>query len=87
MGRADVSKITGDDRTKPGSTFSRLERAGRKWKRVAKIQHDAAIDYKKPEFYLKNLPLNDSLLAISNEKIAVAYFNAGRAFSEKIADS
>jgi len=48
---------------------------------------DAATNYKKPEFYLKNLPLNDTLLAISNEKIAVAYFNAGRAFSEKIADS
>ncbi len=44
------------------------------------------LDYKKPEFYLKNLPLNDSLIAISNEKIATAYFNAGKVFSEKIAD-
>ena len=44
------------------------------------------MDYKKPEFYLKNLPLNDSLLGISDEKIAVAYFNAGKVFPEKIVD-
>jgi tetratricopeptide (TPR) repeat protein len=47
---------------------------------------EAIVDYKKPEFYLKNLPLNDSLLALSNEKIANAYFNAGRVFLEKISD-
>jgi tetratricopeptide (TPR) repeat protein len=46
----------------------------------------AVLDYKKPGFYLKNLPINDSLLAISNEKIAIAYLNAGEVFSEKIAD-
>jgi len=43
-------------------------------------------DYKKPQFYLKNLPLNDSLIAISNEKIAVAILNAGKAFAEQIPD-
>lgn len=47
---------------------------------------DTGMDYKKPAFYLKNLPLNDSLLAVSNEKIAVAYLNAGRVYSEKIVD-
>jgi tetratricopeptide (TPR) repeat protein len=46
----------------------------------------ALLDYKKPEFYLKNLPLTDSLLAISDEKIANAYLNAGKAFAEKIND-
>ena len=46
----------------------------------------AVMDYKKPEFYLKNLPMNDTLLALSNEKIALAYFNAGKVFSEKISD-
>ncbi|MBN2862402.1 MAG: hypothetical protein JXN62_04515 [Bacteroidales bacterium] len=46
----------------------------------------ATLDYKKPEFYLRNLPLNDSLLALSNEKIANAYLNAGKAFAEKIID-
>ena len=43
-------------------------------------------DYKKPQFYLKNLPLNDSLMAISNDKIAVAMLNAGKAFAERIPD-
>ena len=45
------------------------------------------MDYKKPEFYLKNLPLNDSLIAVSNEKIANAYLNAGKAYHEKLADA
>lgn len=43
-------------------------------------------DYKKPEFYLKNLPVNDSLQVISNEKIANAYFEAARVFNENISD-
>ncbi len=43
-------------------------------------------NYKMPEFYLKNLPLNDSLLAVSNDKIATAYLNAGKAFDENIND-
>jgi tetratricopeptide (TPR) repeat protein len=54
-----------------------------------KTQTDSAetvVDYKKPEFYLKNLPLNDSLLKVSDEKIAVAMFNAGKVFEERIAD-
>jgi tetratricopeptide (TPR) repeat protein len=46
----------------------------------------AILDYKKPEFYLKNLPLTDSLLKISNEKIANALLNAGKAYSERIPD-
>lgn len=46
----------------------------------------ATLDYKTPAFYLRNLPLNDSLLAISNEKIANAYYNAGMVFWEKIGD-
>lgn len=46
----------------------------------------AAMDYKKPEFYLKNLPVNDSLIAVSNEKIVNAYFNAGRVFADRIGD-
>jgi outer membrane protein assembly factor BamD (BamD/ComL family) len=46
----------------------------------------AVVDYKKPEFYLKNLPMNDSLLAVSNERIANAYLNAGKAYAEKLTD-
>jgi TolA-binding protein len=44
------------------------------------------LDYKKPEFYLKSLPLTDSLKAVSNEKIANAYLSAGKAYSEKLGD-
>ena len=46
----------------------------------------ASLNYKKPEFYLKNLPLNDSLIAVSNEKIAIAMLNAGKAYSESVSD-
>ena len=41
---------------------------------------------KKPEYYLKNLPLTDSLMAVSNEKIAVALLNAGKAYAERLLD-
>jgi tetratricopeptide (TPR) repeat protein len=41
---------------------------------------------KKPEFYLRDLPLNDSLLAISDEKIANAYLEAGKVYNERIFD-
>jgi tetratricopeptide (TPR) repeat protein len=44
------------------------------------------LDYKKPEFYLKNLPLTDSLLTASDNRIANAYLNAGKAYAEKILD-
>jgi tetratricopeptide (TPR) repeat protein len=55
----------------------------------AKTKSDTStkvLDYKKPEFYLKNLPTTDSLKAISNEKIANALLNAGKAYSERIFD-
>ena len=44
------------------------------------------LDNKKPEFYLMNLPLTDSLIAISNEKISFAILNAGKAYSERMND-
>jgi tetratricopeptide (TPR) repeat protein len=46
----------------------------------------AETDYKKPQFYLKNLPLKDSLINISNDKIAIAMLNAGKAYAERIPD-
>lgn len=46
----------------------------------------AVSNYKKPEFYLKDLPLNDSLMAISDDKIATAILNAGKAYSERLLD-
>ncbi len=44
------------------------------------------INYKDPEFYLKDLPLTDSLMEASNSRMAFAYLNAGKAYSEKIHD-
>ncbi|MEZ5012249.1 MAG: hypothetical protein R2744_12020 [Bacteroidales bacterium] len=44
----------------------------------------AANDRKSPAFYLRNLPLNDSCPALSNDRIAVSLFNAGRIFQEGI---
>lgn len=41
-------------------------------------------DYKTLQFYLSDLPLNDSLLSLSNRKIASAYLSAGKTFSERI---
>ena len=46
----------------------------------------AETDPKKPQFYLKNLPLKDSLINISNDKIALAMLNAGKAYAERISD-
>lgn len=46
----------------------------------------AISNVKKPEYYLKNLPLNDSLMAISNDKVAIAMLNAGKAYSERLHD-
>jgi hypothetical protein len=44
------------------------------------------VDYKKPEYYLKNLPLTDSLMAASDSRIANAWLSAGKAYAEKILD-
>lgn len=46
----------------------------------------AMLDYKKPEFYLRNLPITDSLINISNEKIVTALLFAGKAYSDNISD-
>lgn len=46
----------------------------------------AILDYKSPEFYLKNLPMTDSLISRSNEKIVNALLNAGKAYYEQISD-
>ena len=46
----------------------------------------AEINILKPQFYLKNLPLKDSLIKISNEKIATALLNAGKVYAERIPD-
>ena len=41
-------------------------------------------DNKQPAYYLVNLPLTDSLMALSNARIAFASLNAGKAYAEKV---
>jgi tetratricopeptide (TPR) repeat protein len=43
-------------------------------------------DNKNPDFYLRNLPVTDSLILVSNGKIADAYLEAGKIYSERIND-
>jgi TolA-binding protein len=42
---------------------------------------------KSADYYLRNLPLTDSLVEISDERIAMALFNAGRILAERIEES
>ena len=44
-------------------------------------------DNKKPEYYMRDLPLNDSLIKISNERIASALLEAGRIYRESFSDN
>ena len=44
-------------------------------------------DNKKPEFYMRDLPLTDSLLSVSNDKIADAYLESGKVYAEKFRDN
>lgn len=74
------------NRTRSGSD-QMLSIPGEETAAAAPDSAAAAITNKSPEFYLMNLPLNDSLLAISNDKHASALLNAGKAFTEKINDT
>jgi len=53
---------------------------------VKKDTAKAVSDNKNPQFYLRNLPMTDSLVHISNEKIAYAYLEAGKIYNERISD-
>ncbi len=43
-------------------------------------------DNKDPQYYLQDLPLTDSLIALSNARIAQAYFNSGVVYDKKMQD-
>jgi tetratricopeptide (TPR) repeat protein len=43
-------------------------------------------DNKKPEFYLRDLPLTDSLMSLSNDRMASAYLESGKIYNEKFLD-
>ena len=55
-------------------------------KQVSSDTLSAVLDNKKPEFYLRDLPLTDSLMAISNEKMASAYLESGKIYNERFMD-
>jgi tetratricopeptide (TPR) repeat protein len=55
-------------------------------KLAAKDTVPAALDNKKPEFYLRDLPLTDSLMAVSLDKMAGAYLESGKIYNEKFKD-
>ncbi len=79
-------KITGEDQIKQEQQYlNHCKR--RRYTQNKKDTSKVLLDYKKPEFYLKNLPLNSKLLAVSNDKIANALLSAGKAYSEKIGDN
>jgi len=55
----------------------------------AQVKRDTSssvTDNKKPEFYLLNLPVNDSLLAVSDDRIAFAYLESGKIYNDKFSD-
>jgi len=53
---------------------------------VKKDTSISAIDNKNPLFYLSDLPLSDSAIAVSNGRIADAYLEAGKIYNERISD-
>jgi outer membrane protein assembly factor BamD (BamD/ComL family) len=55
-------------------------------KKAAADTLPAGLDNKKPEFYLRDLPLTDSLMSLSNDKLAGAYLESGKIYDEKFLD-
>ncbi len=51
---------------------------------VDSLVKPAITDNKKREFYLQNLPLGDSLLKVSNQKVEEAFFNSGEAYMNRL---
>ena len=94
FGRTEFRRRWGDRRlednwrraNKARATSSQAAGNGEETGQKAADSTRVLLDNKKPEFYLRNLPLNDSLLAASNTRIADAYLNAGKAYSEKLND-
>lgn len=55
-------------------------------KQAAADSLPAGMDNKKPEFYLLDLPLTDSLMSVSNDKMASAYLESGKIYNENFFD-
>ena len=53
---------------------------------TTEVDSTRVTDNKKPEFYLQNLPLTDSLMAISNNKIESSLFFGAGVYEERLND-
>jgi len=53
---------------------------------ISEVDSGRVTDNKKIEFYLQDLPLTDSLIVISNKKIAKAYYHAGVVYERRMKD-
>ena len=74
--RSNKSRVT------TGQTSGNQDENGQ----VKKDTAAAANDNKNPKFYLRDLPMTDSSITVSNEKIAGAYLEAGKIYNERISD-
>ncbi|MFN8240087.1 MAG: hypothetical protein U0X39_04960 [Bacteroidales bacterium] len=69
-------------------TNQNLNNAGGDEKDQAKADTSAAMrDNRKPEYYLRELPLTDSLMKISNDRVASALLESGKIYFEKFTDA
>jgi tetratricopeptide (TPR) repeat protein len=95
FGRTEFRRRWGDRKlednwrrsNKTRSATAQIAAQGGDQQSTQKDTSKALVDNKKPEFYLRNLPLTDSALLLSNDRLSTAMLNAGKAFSERIADT
>ena len=73
--RSDKSTVSGDDAALAEDSLL-----------VASGQIKKVEDPKSRDFYTQNLPINDSLMSVSHNKIRIALFNAGRIFKTDFTD-
>lgn len=96
FGRTEFRRRWGDRKlednwrrsNKTRSASSQAGGEGEETEEAASADTSAALrDNKNPQYYLRNLPLNDTLLRISNERIADALLKAGKAYAQSINDT
>jgi tetratricopeptide (TPR) repeat protein len=95
FGRTEFRRRWGDRKLE--DNWRRLDKSrvasaipGAQQEETTQVKTDSAKtlkDNKKPEFYMRNLPLTDSLLSVSNDRIADAYLESGKVYAEKFKDN
>jgi len=53
---------------------------------IQEVTEKKILDNKTREFYLQDIPLNDSLMELSNQKLMTAYFNSGVIYKSDLKD-